>query len=301
MTGRSGISSKAPAKSDSGRVCRQGLPLRPVDMARSEAREARISAGKLSPWNGARKTTMAKTIPSELSLPHIRWKIAPRGQAIPEFVEVARKVGLKRRNRLSIYSSRQLTPLGAGWRTSLGDTECGRRNGPMKLGPLVMRHSRALPSTTSRRAAAAASASRAGKPPSAIQPRGHVRQWLGRPSGRSGIQPLVPQGGRAGRRFGAVPRRKRVFVRSGCTKGFCSSLFVVEPRRPRRGQICRQGSRRPRRDHDGCADFRSPEAYARVETEMTRGAPDISVRSCAGFRTQEFREHPRARAARPSR
>ena len=41
MTGRSGISSKAPAKADSGRVCRQGLPLRPVDMARSEAREPR--------------------------------------------------------------------------------------------------------------------------------------------------------------------------------------------------------------------------------------------------------------------
>jgi hypothetical protein len=38
--------------------------------------------------------------------PHRRRKVAPRGHAIPELVEVARKVGLERRNRLSIYSSR---------------------------------------------------------------------------------------------------------------------------------------------------------------------------------------------------
>src|SRR6266446_9336236 len=43
--------------------------------------------------------------------PHRRRKIAPRGHAIPEFVEVTRKVGLERRNRLSIYSSRPLVRL----------------------------------------------------------------------------------------------------------------------------------------------------------------------------------------------
>src|ERR1700675_5060720 len=43
--------------------------------------------------------------------PHRRRKVAPRGHAIPEFVEGARKVGLDRRNRLSICSSRSLVRL----------------------------------------------------------------------------------------------------------------------------------------------------------------------------------------------
>src|SRR5215471_17483434 len=43
--------------------------------------------------------------------PHRRRKVAPRGHAIPEFVEVARKVGLKRRNRLSVHPSRSLIRL----------------------------------------------------------------------------------------------------------------------------------------------------------------------------------------------
>src|SRR6202035_323619 len=43
--------------------------------------------------------------------PHRRRKVAPGGHAIPEFVEVTRKVDLKRRNQLSIYSSRSLVRL----------------------------------------------------------------------------------------------------------------------------------------------------------------------------------------------
>src|SRR5215467_1621918 len=43
--------------------------------------------------------------------PHRRRKVAPRGYPIPEFVEVAREVGLKVRNRLSIHSSRSLVGL----------------------------------------------------------------------------------------------------------------------------------------------------------------------------------------------
>src|SRR5262245_5293158 len=42
---------------------------------------------------------------------HRRREVAPRGHAIPELVEVARKVGLELRNRLSIYSSRSLIGL----------------------------------------------------------------------------------------------------------------------------------------------------------------------------------------------
>src|SRR5580698_710025 len=40
--------------------------------------------------------------------PHRRWEVAPRGQPVPEFVEVGRKVNLELRNRLSVYASRSL-------------------------------------------------------------------------------------------------------------------------------------------------------------------------------------------------
>src|SRR6266851_3193594 len=60
-------------------------------------------------WN----TQRPRTAPCfrNIDPPHRRRKVAPRGHAIPEFVEVARKVGLERRNRLSIYSSRSLVRL----------------------------------------------------------------------------------------------------------------------------------------------------------------------------------------------
>jgi hypothetical protein len=40
--------------------------------------------------------------------PHQRRKVASGRQPIPKFVEVARKVGLELRNRLSIHASRSL-------------------------------------------------------------------------------------------------------------------------------------------------------------------------------------------------
>src|SRR5271170_743990 len=43
--------------------------------------------------------------------PHWRRKVAPRGHPIPEPVEVVRKISLKVRNRLSVYSSRSLVGL----------------------------------------------------------------------------------------------------------------------------------------------------------------------------------------------
>src|SRR5215475_9547157 len=60
-------------------------------------------------WN----TQRPRTAPCfrNIDPPHPRRKVAPRGHAIPEFVEVARKVRLKCRNRLSIYSSRSLVCL----------------------------------------------------------------------------------------------------------------------------------------------------------------------------------------------
>jgi hypothetical protein len=60
-------------------------------------------------WN----TQRPRTAPCfrNIDPPHRRRKVAPRGHAIPELVEVARKVGLERCNRLSIYSSRSLVRL----------------------------------------------------------------------------------------------------------------------------------------------------------------------------------------------
>ncbi len=46
-----------------------------------------------------------------IDTPHRRWEIAPRRHSIPELVEVALKVGLEVRNRLSVYSSRSLVRL----------------------------------------------------------------------------------------------------------------------------------------------------------------------------------------------
>ena len=44
--------------------------------------------------------------------PPNRWReVAPRGQSIPQFVEVARELCLEIRDRLSIYSSRSLVGL----------------------------------------------------------------------------------------------------------------------------------------------------------------------------------------------
>jgi len=47
----------------------------------------------------------------DVDSPHRRRKVAPRGHPIPEFVELARQVGLEVCNRLSIYSSRSLVGL----------------------------------------------------------------------------------------------------------------------------------------------------------------------------------------------
>src|SRR5262249_460816 len=47
----------------------------------------------------------------DIDPPHRRRKVAPRGHAIPELVEVAREVGLELHNRLSVHSSRSLVRL----------------------------------------------------------------------------------------------------------------------------------------------------------------------------------------------
>src|SRR6266853_5686015 len=60
-------------------------------------------------WNTQRSRTASCF--RNIDPPHWRRKVAPRGHAIPELVEVARKVGLERRNRLPVYSSRSLVGL----------------------------------------------------------------------------------------------------------------------------------------------------------------------------------------------
>src|SRR3979411_1482660 len=60
-------------------------------------------------WNTQRPRP---TIPlRNIDPPHRRRKITPGRQPVPELVEVARKVGLELRNRLSISSSRSLVGL----------------------------------------------------------------------------------------------------------------------------------------------------------------------------------------------
>src|SRR6202043_2018926 len=68
-----------------------------------------LGAAVSDSWN----TQRPRTAPCfrNIDPPHRRRKVAPGGHAIPELVEVARKVGLERRNRLSIYSSRSLVRL----------------------------------------------------------------------------------------------------------------------------------------------------------------------------------------------
>src|SRR6202047_4144293 len=68
-----------------------------------------LGAAVSDSWNTQRPCTAHCF--RNIAPPYRRRKVAPRGHAIPEFVEVARKVGLERRNRLSIYSSRSLVRL----------------------------------------------------------------------------------------------------------------------------------------------------------------------------------------------
>src|SRR4029077_2325606 len=60
-------------------------------------------------WNAqwARTTICLRNFYSS----HWRWKVAPLRKPVPELVGVVRKISLKVRNRLSIYSSRSLVGL----------------------------------------------------------------------------------------------------------------------------------------------------------------------------------------------